>query len=121
MYLSSKICHCCKNNMKSLLHLTGVDLHLKVTHSVHLPSLPVAEALKNFQDQLTRFEQEEIMDYSEIWFMGLSSQKIEGSQDALQNCGYDDEHGSYIRVMEKIALERSRISHTMCENSPSGH
>lgn len=83
-----------------LLH--GGDWNPKVTHSVHLPSLPVAEALKNFQDQLTRLEQEEIMDYSEIWFMGLSSQKIEGSQDAPQNCGYDDEHGSYIRVMEEI-------------------
>lgn len=88
---------------------------------MHLPSFLVAEALKNFQDQLTRFEQEEIMDYSEIWFMGLSSQKIEGSQGAPQNCGYDDEHGSYIRVMWKITLKRSRISSTVCENSLTGH
>lgn len=73
-----------------------------MTHSTRLPSLPVAEALKNFKDRLTRFEQEEITDYSEIWFMGLSSQKIEGSQGTPQNCGYDDEHGSYIRVMLKI-------------------
>lgn len=92
-----------------------------MTHSVHLPSLTVAEALKNFQDQLTRFEQEEIMDYAEIWFMGLSSQKIEGSQGAPQNCGYDDEHGSYIRVMWKIVLQRARISYTVCENRLTGH
>uniref|UniRef100_A0A3Q0R5G3 dual-specificity kinase n=1 Tax=Amphilophus citrinellus TaxID=61819 RepID=A0A3Q0R5G3_AMPCI len=60
-----------------------------------LPMSPIA--LKNFQDRLTEFEQEEIMDYSEIWFLGLGSQKIEGSQGAPQNSGYDDEHGSYIR------------------------
>lgn len=39
------------------------------------------------------------MDYAEIWFMGVGSQKIEGSQGTPQNNGYDDEHGSYIRVM----------------------
>lgn len=58
------------------------------------------------------------MNYSEIWFMGLSSQKIEGSQGTPQNCGYDDEHGSYIRVMWKIGRERSRIP---CKNSLTGH
>lgn len=70
-----------------------------VTHLVFLFFRPVAEALKNFKDRLTAFEQEEIMDYSEIWFLGLGSQKIEGSQGSPQNSGYDDEHGSYIRVM----------------------
>lgn len=67
-------------------------------HLVHLLSLPAAEALKHFQERLTEFEQEEVMDFPEIWFMGLGSQKIEGSQGAPQNSGYDDEHGSYIRV-----------------------
>lgn len=67
-------------------------------HPIHLLSLPVAEALKHFQERLTEFEQEEVMDFPEIWFMGLGSQKIEGSQGAPQNSGYDDEHGSYIRV-----------------------
>lgn len=73
-------------------------INMKVTHLIHPPVLPVAEALKNFQERLTEFEQEEIMDYAEIWFLGLGSQKIEGSQGAPQNSGYDDEHGSYIRV-----------------------
>lgn len=73
-----------------------------VTHLIHLLLLPVAEALKNFQERLTELEQEEIMDYAEIWFLGLGSQKIEASQDAPQNSGYDDEHGSYIRVMCSI-------------------
>ncbi|CAG5958415.1 unnamed protein product [Menidia menidia] len=57
----------------------------------------VSEALNNFQERLTEFEREEINDYAEIWFLGLGSQKIEGSQGAQQNSGYDDEHGSYVR------------------------
>lgn len=80
-------------------------INIDVTHPVLLLLPPVAEALKNFQDRLTEFEQEEIMDYAEIWFMGLGSQKIEGSQGTPQNSGYDDEHGSYIRVILKRSIK----------------
>ncbi|XP_025765063.1 dual specificity tyrosine-phosphorylation-regulated kinase 4 isoform X3 [Oreochromis niloticus] len=73
-----------------------------------LPMSPL-EALKNFQDRLTEFEKEEIMDYSEIWFLGLGSQKIEGSQGAPQNSGYDDEHGSYIRVLHDHIAYRFEV------------
>ncbi|XP_051807855.1 dual specificity tyrosine-phosphorylation-regulated kinase 4 isoform X5 [Acanthochromis polyacanthus] len=73
-----------------------------------LPMSPI-EALKNFQDRLTEFEQEEIMDYAEIWFLGLGSQKIEGSQGAPQNSGYDDEHGSYIRVLHDHIAYRFEV------------
>lgn len=38
------------------------------------------------------------MDYSEIWYLGLDTKKIEGSQESPQNAGYDDEHGSYLKV-----------------------
>ncbi|KAL0155249.1 hypothetical protein M9458_049512, partial [Cirrhinus mrigala] len=54
-------------------------------------------ALKHFQNQLTEYEREEIMDYSEIWYLGLDTKKIEGSQGSPHNSGYDDEHGSYLK------------------------
>ncbi len=60
-------------------------------------------ALKHFQNQLTEYEKEEIMDYSEIWYLGLDSKKIEGSQGSPQNSGYDDEHGSYLKVKFDIS------------------
>ncbi len=60
-------------------------------------------ALKHFQNQLTEYEKEEIMDYSEIWYLGLDSKKIEGSQGSPQNSGYDDEHGSYLKVKYDIS------------------
>ncbi|KAM9377664.1 dual specificity tyrosine-phosphorylation-regulated kinase 4 [Pholidichthys leucotaenia] len=73
-----------------------------------LPMSPI-EALKNFQERLTEFEQEEIMDYAEVWYLGLGSQKIEGSQGAPQNSGYDDEHGSYIRVLHDHIAYRFEV------------
>lgn len=57
-----------------------------------------AEALKQFRSKLTAFEQTEILDYPEIWFLGLEAKKIEGVPGGAQNNGYDDENGSYIKV-----------------------
>ncbi|XP_067090726.1 dual specificity tyrosine-phosphorylation-regulated kinase 4 [Osmerus mordax] len=70
----------------------------KMCEGQRLPMSPT-EALKHFQGRLTEFEQEEIMDFSEIWFLGLDTQKIEGSHGTPQNSGYDDEHGSYMMVL----------------------
>lgn len=47
---------------------------------------------------MTAFEQTEILDYPEIWFLGLEAKKIEGVPGGAQNNGYDDENGSYIKV-----------------------
>jgi len=54
--------------------------------------------LKMYVDKLTTFEQAEILDFPEIWFLGLNGKKIEGVPGAPTNNGYDDENGSYIRV-----------------------
>jgi len=56
------------------------------------------EALKLYRGKLTSFEQTEILDYPEIWFLGLEAKKIEGEPGSAQNNGYDDENGSYIKV-----------------------
>ncbi|XP_048113102.1 dual specificity tyrosine-phosphorylation-regulated kinase 4 [Alosa alosa] len=56
------------------------------------------ETLKHFHCHLTKFELKEIMDYSEIWYLGLDTKKIEGSHGTSLNSGYDDGHGNYIVV-----------------------
>ncbi|KAG9271960.1 dual specificity tyrosine-phosphorylation-regulated kinase 4 isoform X2 [Astyanax mexicanus] len=73
-----------------------------------LPMSPTA-ALKHFQSQLTEYEQEEIMDYSEIWYLGLDTKKIEGCQGSPQNSGYDDEHGSYLKVLHDHIAYRYEV------------
>ncbi|XP_011474789.1 dual specificity tyrosine-phosphorylation-regulated kinase 4 isoform X1 [Oryzias latipes] len=80
----------------------------KACEGQRLPMSP-SEALNNFQERLTEFEQEEINAYAEVWFLGLGSQKIEGSQGAPHNSGYDDEHGSYIRVLHDHIAYRFEV------------
>ncbi len=54
-------------------------------------------------DQITDYEKGEILDYKQIFFLGLGSEKIKGSPllkaDGAQNYGYDDERGDYNVVM----------------------
>ncbi|XP_015250815.1 PREDICTED: dual specificity tyrosine-phosphorylation-regulated kinase 4-like isoform X1 [Cyprinodon variegatus] len=80
----------------------------KAYEGQRLPMSPT-EALNNFRERLTEFEQEEIHDFAEVWYLGLGSQKIEGSQGAAQNNGYDDEHGSYIRVLHDHIAYRFEV------------
>lgn len=84
------------------------------------PTFPIAllcrsltAALKHFQSQLTEYEQEEIMDYSEIWYLGLDTKKIEGCQGSAQNSGYDDEHGSYLKVTSE-SVKEWECAHSKC-------
>ena len=60
-----------------------------------------SDALKLYRGKLSAFEQTEILDYPEIWFLGLEAKKIEGVPGSAQNNGYDDENGSYIKVQYK--------------------
>lgn len=48
------------------------------------------------------YEQEEILSYAELWFLGLEAKKIEGLPETQNNNCYDDEHGTYIKVRGKI-------------------
>jgi len=47
---------------------------------------------------LTEFEQTEILDYPEIWYLGLDATKVQGRLGSAQNNGFDDDNGSYIKV-----------------------
>ncbi|KAL8194536.1 UNVERIFIED_CONTAM: Dual specificity tyrosine-phosphorylation-regulated kinase [Gekko kuhli] len=71
---------------------------LEKAQSLKLP-LTAAEALKHFKNQLTLYEQREIKEYRELWYLGLGAKKIEGYTDAENNNSYDDDHGSYKKVL----------------------
>lgn len=63
-----------------------------------MPMTP-QEAIKYYGSKLTEFERAEIEQYSEIWYLGLSAHKIHGEEVSSQNGGYDDENGSYNKVL----------------------
>ncbi|NXU66574.1 DYRK4 kinase, partial [Horornis vulcanius] len=67
------------------------------------------EALKNFRNQLTVYEQKEIFNYTELWFLGLEAKKIEGLPETQNNNCYDDEHGSYLKVLHDHIAYRYEV------------
>ena len=76
-----------------------------------------AEALKLFRSQLGLFEQGEIQEYSEIWFLGLEAKKVDGVQGASQNNGYDDEHGSYIKACLTLCSFMTQLHSSLTEST----
>ena len=58
----------------------------------------ITEALRQYRGQLSTFEHTEILEFSQVWYLGLDAKKIEAAQGAAQNNGYDDESGSYVKV-----------------------
>ncbi|KAG0579836.1 hypothetical protein M758_4G128500 [Ceratodon purpureus] len=59
------------------------------------------QMLKQYGQQLTKYEQQEILHYTDVYFLGLQSEKIQGVGLAGENnCGYDDERGDY-KVKER--------------------
>lgn len=74
-----------------------------------LPMSP-SEVLRLYKGQLTEFEQTEVLDYPEVWFLGLDSKKIQGSAGGSSlNGGYDDENGSYIKVIGDHLVYRYEV------------
>jgi len=53
------------------------------------------KALKLFSDCLTEYEREEILNYNQVYFLGLDAEKISASSQERYNNGYDNEQGNY--------------------------
>ena len=69
------------------------DPHEKFA-SLQLPISP-SLAYRYFKYLLSPFEQGEVLEYNEIYFLGLSAQKTK-SYSVNMNYGYDDERGDYL-------------------------
>ncbi|XP_062471511.1 dual specificity tyrosine-phosphorylation-regulated kinase 4 isoform X2 [Pezoporus occidentalis] len=78
------------------------------TITVKLP-MTASEALKYFRNHLTVYEQKEILNYTELWFLGLEAKKIEGLPETQNNNCYDDEHGSYLKVLHDHIAYRYEV------------
>lgn len=46
-------------------------------------------------DQITDYEKGEILDYKNIYFLGLNAKKIKASPSLEHNYGFDDDKGDY--------------------------
>ncbi|KAI0241746.1 Dual specificity tyrosine-phosphorylation-regulated kinase 4 [Lamellibrachia satsuma] len=75
------------------------------------------EALRHYRGQLSTFEHTEILEFSQVWYLGLDAKKIEAAQGAAQNNGYDDESGSYIKVLGDHLVYRYEILEVLGKGS----
>uniref|UniRef100_A0A8C6I2Q8 Dual specificity tyrosine-phosphorylation-regulated kinase 4 n=1 Tax=Mus spicilegus TaxID=10103 RepID=A0A8C6I2Q8_MUSSI len=75
----------------------------------HKVPLTVAEALKFFKNQLSPYEQSEILGYSELWFLGLEAKKLNVVPEKFSKTSFDDEHGSYMKVLHDHIAYRYEV------------
>lgn len=73
-----------------------------------LPMTP-AKVLKAHADELTEYEQGEILDFPQVWYHGAGATKIRGTSSGTNNHGYDDERGDYSVVMHDHVLYRYEV------------
>ncbi|XP_044750963.1 dual specificity tyrosine-phosphorylation-regulated kinase 2 isoform X2 [Coccinella septempunctata] len=71
--------------------------------------LTANEALRLYGSYLTDYEKTEIEKYSKIWYLGIKARKIHGNKSGTHNGGYDDESGSYNKVMHDHISYRYEI------------
>ncbi|XP_061074732.1 dual specificity tyrosine-phosphorylation-regulated kinase 4-like [Conger conger] len=87
-----------------------------------LPLSP-AVALQYFQKHLTSLEQREILDFPEIWYLGLGAEKkdpqemAEYSEDSNSNSDHDDESGIYVPVLHDHIAYRYEILENLGQGS----
>ena len=54
--------------------------------------------LQTFMHKLSTYEHHEIFTFPHIYFVGQNAKKKQGVPGGAQNCGYDDDQGSYLLV-----------------------
>lgn len=62
-----------------------------------------------FYSKLTPYERREIFNYSHIYFIGSNSKKLPGVIGSPNNCGYDNEQGSYLHVLHDHIAYRFEV------------
>lgn len=56
------------------------------------------DVMAMYMNKLTPYEHHEIFNYPQIYFIGANAKKRPGILGSANNCGYDNEQGSYIHI-----------------------
>jgi len=81
-----------------------------------IPMTP-AKVLKYHMEDLTEYEQGEILDFPQIWYFGAGAPKIRGTSAATNNHSYDDERGDYMVVLHDHILYRYEVLNPLGKGS----
>lgn len=110
MVLSEVLSHLVEERAIWLMNRKGCSSLNLGTSSHHriltnICSIFHTEALKFFKKQLSSYEQSEILGYTELWFLGLEAEKLHMAPEKFSKTSFDDEHGSYMKVMGQGFVE----------------
>ena len=76
--------------------------------------LSAAQVLKHHRHLLTEFEQSEVLEYPQVFFLGAAAHKLRGvpgpAGAAQNNHGYDDERGDYMSVGHDPRLAHDHLA-----------
>ena len=67
------------------------------------------QILRVYKTKLTPYEQQEIYSYPEIYYIGANAKKKPGIIGSSNNCGYDDDQGSYIHIIHDHVSYRYEV------------
>jgi len=83
------------------------------------PEFPLGagKALKLFMNSLSDYEKGEILDYRQVFFLGLECKKIKGSPLSSPNFGYDTDKGDYKTVVRDHIAYRYEVLETLGKGS----
>ena len=68
------------------------------------------QVMKLYMSKLTPYEHHEIFNYPQIYFIGANAKKRPGIIGGPNNCGYDDEQGSYTHIVHDHLAYRSALT-----------
>lgn len=85
-----------ERSVDSNISVKSSESSTKIT-KLSTPMTP-EQALKHHRQNLTTLEQQEIHNYTEIYFLGPNAKKRPAVAGGTNNCGYDDDQGGYIHV-----------------------
>ena len=84
--------------------------------SIKFP-ITAATALRLFKDSLTTYEQGEVLDFMEVYFLGLGANKTRAGNPNAANFGYDDDRGDYKIVIGDHLAYRYEILQVLGKGS----
>lgn len=76
-----------------------------------LPAMGISPemAIRQFKNKLSAYELTEILNYQNIYFVGHNAKKRSGIPGSGNNCGYDDEQGSYLHTAHDHVAYRFEV------------
>ena len=82
---------------RSVIHCNTLTPH---PHHYNLADIlpSYTDAVRYYASYMSEYELTEVEQYDEIWFLGLDASKVAGDEALQQNGGFDNEHGSYVKV-----------------------